>query len=168
MTRVSRETHRGPWAIQVATVGDGAVSIDVTGLLDAQERAARRWARLRLTGAILCTLTVSGSVILGVTALRWDVQHRRDVQALKLLLQETETRGMCWRAVANRWNRAREDLVTVDAREAWVRGCVEWELTRQDGRARRGARDQALLKPQMAGPGRTGISAERTDAGAGH
>ena len=131
VTEVPRDAHRGRWAIEMAAVSDGAVRVDVTGLLAAQERVARRWSRLRLTGAILCSLAVSGSLILGVLALRWDVQQRRDMQVLKFLLQETEARVICWRAVAIRWNRTPEDIVTVDGREAWVRGCVERELARQ-------------------------------------
>ena len=123
---------RGAAAVEVTARDDGAVRVDVTGLLDAYERAARRWGRLRLSGAILCSLTLSGSLVLGVMAIRWDVQHRRDVQMLKVFLQETEARVMCWRAVANRWNWTQEDIGKVDGREGWVRGCVESELRRQE------------------------------------
>jgi hypothetical protein len=145
---VPRDAHRDRWAIEVAAVGDGAVRVDVSGLMDAHERAARRWSRLRLAGAILCSLAVSGSLVLGVMALRWDVQQRRDMQVLKFLLQETEARGMCWRAVAIRWNRAPEDIVKVDGREAWVRGCVERELARQEGSPLRSARERAVKKAE--------------------
>ena len=144
-----RDAHRGRWAIEVATGGDGAVRVDVTGLLEAYERAARRWSRLRLAGAILCSLAVSGSLILGVMALRWDVQYQRDAQLLKFFLKETEVRVMCWKAVANRWNRTQEDIVTVDGHEAWVRGCVASELARQEGGALRSARARALMKPKQ-------------------
>ena len=128
-------------------MGDGAVRVDVSGLLDAHERAAKRWSRLRLAGVILCTLAVSGSLILGVMALRWDVQHQRDMQVLKFFLQETEARVMCWRALTSRWNRTAKDIVTVDGREAWVRGCVELELRRREDRVPRSARD-AFMKPE--------------------
>lgn len=97
-----------------------------------------------MVGAILCSLTVSGSLILSMMAMRWDVQHRRDVQALKFLLHETEARVMCWRAIANRWNRTREDIVPIEG----LRGCVEWELRRQAGGARRSARERALTEPE--------------------
>ena len=145
-----RDAHRERWAIEVATVGDGAVRVDVTGFLDAHERAARRWSRLRLAGAILCSLAVSGSLVLSVMALRWDVQQQRDMQVLKFLLQETEARVMCWRAVAIRWDRTPKDIVRVDGREAWVRGCVERELRRQEVGALRNGRDRALMKPEGA------------------
>ena len=142
------DAHRGRWAIEVATGSDGTVRVDVTGLLNAHDRAARRWSRLRLAAAILWSLTVSGSLVLGVMVIRWDVQHRREIQVLKLFLQESETRVTCWKTVANRWTRPREDIVTVDGREAWVRRCVEWELKRQEGGALQSARDGALVKPE--------------------
>ena len=74
---MSRDAHPGRWAIELATAGDGAVRVDVSELLAAHERAARRWGRLRLAGAVLCSLAVSGWLIGGVMALRWDVQQRR-------------------------------------------------------------------------------------------
>lgn len=148
VTGVPRDAQRGRWAIKVATLGDGAVRVDMTGLLEAYDRAARRWSRTRLVAAILGTLTLSGSLALGAMALRWDVQHRRDVQVLTFFLQETEARVMCWRAVANRWNRTQEDILAVDAREAWVRGCVEQEMGRQEDGVLGGARYRTLMKPE--------------------
>ena len=150
MTGVLCDTNRSRSAIEVTTLGDGAVRVDATGLFDAYERAARRWSRTRLVAAILSTLALSGSLGLGAMALRWDVQHRRDVQVLKFVLQETETRAMCWRAMASRWNPTREDIVTVDGHDAWVRRCVEGELRRQQGGAVRSAREGALVKPEKA------------------
>lgn len=142
-----RDGRRGRLAIEIATVGDGVVRVDMTELVDAYERTARRWSRARLVGAILGSVTVAGSLALGVLAIRWDAQHRRDVQVLKFVLRETETRVMCWRAMPSRWNPTREDIVTVDGHEAWVRGCVQRELGRQ-GDGALGIRDRALMKPK--------------------
>lgn len=150
MTGVLWDINRNRCAIEVTTLGDGAVRVDATGLLEAYERAAGRWSRTRLVVAILSTLTLSGSLALGAMALRWDVRHRRDVQVLKFVLQETETRAMCWKALTLRWNRTRETIELVDGDEAWVRRCVEGELRRQQGGAVRSARDGALVKPEKA------------------
>jgi hypothetical protein len=145
MMGVLCDTNRSRGVIEVTALGDGAVRVDMTGLLEAYDRAARRWSRTRLVAAILGTLALSGSLALGAMALRWDVQYRRDVRVLKFFVQETETRVMCWRALALRWSRTPANTGVVDGHEAWVRGCVQRELSRQEDGAF-GIRDRAPRK----------------------
>lgn len=114
--------------IELTHTADGAVTVDVSRLLQAHEQAVRRWARWHVAGWIFVTLSLGAALATGVLALRQDASHQNELRQVRVWLNEAELRSMCWRAAAASWTR-----IPMSRAEQWVETCVARERLQQRG-----------------------------------
>lgn len=125
--RLLHPPRRRP-SVEIVRHPDGPIEIQLSGLVDALERRARRWRAAVLV--LLIGLTVAASLAVAVLALRWDYQRARTLQLLRADVEVARARARCWEALAGYLPESPKDVIPDSRRGGWVRLCVATELTR--------------------------------------
>ena len=120
--------RRGHPGIEIVRHPDGPIEIQLSGLVDALERRARRWRAAVLV--LLVGLVVGAALVVAILTLRWDYQRAWTLQLLRVDVEMAQVRARCWEALALYLPESPNDLIPDSKRSEWVRQCVATELAR--------------------------------------
>ena len=129
--RLLHPPRRRP-SVEIVRHPGGPIEIQLSGLVDALERRARRWRAAVLV--LLIGLTVAASLAVAVLALRWDYQRAWTLQLLRADVELARARARCWEALARYLPESPNNVIPDARRSEWVRQCMATELARLNPR----------------------------------